>query len=260
MRRAVSLDGNTKSKETGAITAMMVYSSTDIGLSRTENQDCFAYGAVEDAVFAVVCDGMGGSNAGSEASKRAAAIIHDRIEKSYRSDFDANKVRNLLVAAVKTANAVIYDLGSTVPEWRGMGTTCVAALCRGSMLHVVNVGDSRAYLISHEIRQITKDHSMVMRMYEHGDITKDELKNHPNKNVITRAVGVDGDVVPDYFELEIPEGCAVLLCSDGLSNYCDEGFMFRTVKDSGAENAPDILVKNALENGGRDNITVSIIK
>jgi len=248
------------SNETEVITAMMVYSSTDIGLSRSENQDSYTSGTVYDAVFAVVCDGMGGSNAGSEASKRAAAMMHDRIEKSYQSDYDSNKIRNLLLAAVRTTNAVIYDLGSTVSEWRGMGTTCVAALCRGNMLHIVNVGDSRAYLISHEITQITRDHSMVMRMYEKGEITKEELKNHPNKNVITRAVGVSYDVNPDYFELELPEGGAVLLCTDGLSNYCDEGFMFRTVKDFGAENAPEILVRKALENGGRDNITVSLLK
>lgn len=239
---------------------MMVYAHTDIGNGRSENQDCVDSAVLEDAVFAVVCDGMGGSNAGREASSRAAAIIKERIIKSYRSDFDINKIRNLLVASVKTANAVVYDLGSAVPEWNGMGTTCVACLIRNGLVHTVNVGDSRAYLVTHEIRQITKDHSMVMNLYERGDITKEELKNHPNRNVITRAVGVAENVEPDYFENELPQGGAVILCTDGLSNYCDEGVMFRMTKDLSPEELPKALVKNALDNGSGDNITAAVMK
>ena len=239
---------------------MMVYAHTDIGNGRSENQDCVDSAVLEDAVFAVVCDGMGGSNAGREASSCAAAIIKERIIKSYRSDFDINKIRNLLVAAVKTANAVVYDLGSAVPEWNGMGTTCVACLIRNGLVHTVNVGDSRAYLVTHEIRQITKDHSMVMNLYERGDITKEELKNHPKRNVITRAVGVAENVEPDYFENELPQGGAVILCTDGLSNYCDEGVMFRMTKDLSPEELPKALVKNALDNGSGDNITAAVMK
>lgn len=239
---------------------MTVYTHTDIGHTRKENQDCAAYVLLEDAVFAVVCDGMGGSNAGSEASARAAGIIRERVEKSYRSDYDENKIRNLLVAAVKTANAVVYDLGSTVPEWKGMGTTCVMALLKGNTLHTVNVGDSRAYLITHEIKQITKDHSMVMNLYERGDITKDELRSHPKRNVITRAVGVEENVSPDYFVNEIPDRAAVLLCTDGLSNYCDEGVIFRMTKDLPPEELPKALVNKALDNGGTDNITAAVIR
>lgn len=239
---------------------MTVYTHTDIGHVRKENQDCAAYALLEDAVFAVVCDGMGGSNAGSEASSRAAGLIRERVEKSYRSDYDDNKIRNLLVAAVKTANAVVYELGSSIPEWKGMGTTCVLCLMRGNVLHTVNVGDSRAYLITHEIKQITRDHSMVMNLYERGDITKAELKNHPKRNVITRAVGVEEDVDPDYFVNEIPPNAAVVLCSDGLSNYCDEGVIFRLTKDLPSEELPKALVKVALDNGGTDNITAAVIK
>ena len=239
---------------------MMVYAHTDIGNGRSENQDCVDSAVLEDAVFAVVCDGMGGSNAGREACSRAVAIIKERIIKSYRSDFDINKIRNLLVAAVKTANAVVYDLGSAVPEWNGMGTTCVACLIRNGLVHTVNVGDSRAYLVTHEIRQITKDHSMVMNLYERGDITKEELKNHPKRNVITRAVGVAENVEPDYFENELPQGGAVILCTDGLSNYCDEGVMFRMTKDLSPEELPKALVKNALDNGSGDNITAAVMK
>ena len=239
---------------------MMVYAHTDIGNGRSENQDCVDSAVLEDAVFAVVCDGMGGSNAGREASSRAVAIIKERIVKSYRSDYDSNRIRNLLVAAVKTANAVVYDLGSAVPEWNGMGTTCVAALVRNGIVHTVNVGDSRAYLVTHEIKQITRDHSMVMNLYERGDITKEELKNHPKRNVITRAVGVAENVEPDYFENELPQSGAVILCTDGLSNYCDEGLMFRMTKDLSPEELPNALVQTALDNGGGDNITAAVIR
>jgi serine/threonine protein phosphatase PrpC len=141
-----------------------------------------------------------------------------------------------------------------------MGTTCVACLIRNGLVHTVNVGDSRAYLVTHEIRQITKDHSMVMKLYERGDITKEELKNHPKRNVITRAVGVAENVEPDYFENELPQGGAVILCTDGLSNYCDEGVMFRMTKDLSPEELPKALVKNALDNGSGDNITAAVMK
>lgn len=238
----------------------MVYIHTDIGNGRAENQDCVDSAYLDNAVFAVVCDGMGGSNAGREASNRAVTIIKERIVKSYRSDYDSNKIRNLLVAAVKTANAVVYELGTTVPEWNGMGTTCVLSLVKDGIVHTVNVGDSRAYLVSHEIRQITRDHSMVMNMYERGDITKEELKNHPKRNVITRAVGVCETVEPDYFETELPQNAAVVLCSDGLSNFCDEGVIFRMTKDIPAEELPRSLVETALNNGSGDNITAAVIK
>ncbi|MBR4346327.1 MAG: Stp1/IreP family PP2C-type Ser/Thr phosphatase [Oscillospiraceae bacterium] len=239
---------------------MNVYYHTDIGNARSENQDSFASLVLEDALFATVCDGMGGSNAGSEASRRTADLIADKVQKTYSTQYDANHIRNMLIAAVQTANAVVYDLGLSVPEWEGMGTTCVAAFVRGNTAHVVNVGDSRLYLVSHEITQVTKDHSMVMRMYENGDITRDQIKNHPKRNVITRAVGVAEDVDPDYFEVEMPEGSALLLCSDGLYNYCDEGVMFYTVKHTDPELVPEKLVKTALENNGSDNITAMLIK
>lgn len=239
---------------------MMVYTYTDIGHKRKENQDCTGFAQLDGAVFAIVCDGMGGSNAGSEASSRTVSVIRDQIVKSYRSDFDSNRIRNMLVAAVKTANAVVYELGSAVPEWHGMGTTCVAVLIKGDVMHTVNVGDSRAYLITHEIKQITRDHSMVMNLFERGDITREELKNHPKRNVITRAVGVSENVDPDYFENEIPENAAVLLCTDGLSNYCDEGKIFRLSKDLPPEEVPQALTKIALDSGGSDNITAAYLK
>lgn len=240
---------------------MKVYSHTDIGNRRKENQDSLSEAMLDGAVFAVVCDGMGGTNAGREASMRAVNIIRERVVKGYREGLDSIGVRNLLVAAVITANSVIFELGGNVPEWNGMGTTCVCALVRGNTVYMVNVGDSRGYLITNEsVTQVTKDHSMVMRLYEQGDITKEELKNHPKRNIITRAIGAEENVIPDYFECDFHEGDAVLLCTDGLSNYCEEDTMLSLMRELPPEEVPSALVNNALENNSSDNITAVIIK
>lgn len=240
---------------------MNVFSETNIGLSRSENQDRVKTAILgDDVAFAVICDGMGGENAGSEASEKAINVIFERITKVFRRDYDENSIKNLLLSSVTTANAVVYDTAWSNSEKYGMGTTCVIAMCIGSKLHVVSVGDSRAYLISDKIEQVTKDHTMVMKMYENGEITKDEMKNHPKRNYITKAVGVSEQVVPDYYEIEFPDDAAVILCSDGLSNYCDESDIYNTVTRTQPEQISNELIKIALENGGNDNITVAVIK
>lgn len=240
---------------------MYAFSETNIGLSRKENQDRVKTAVFgDDAAFAVICDGMGGENAGGEASEKAINVIYDRVTKVFRRDYDDNSVKNLLISAVTTANAVVYDLAWANHAKQGMGTTCVLALRTGNKLHVVSVGDSRAYLVGENIRQITKDHTMVMKMYENGEISKEELKNHPHKNYITRAVGVESTVLPDYFVMDIPDDCAVVLCSDGLSNYCDDPDIAEIVKTNKPEAIAENLIKTALENGGKDNISVAVIK
>ena len=141
-----------------------------------------------------------------------------------------------------------------------MGTTCVLALVIDNKLHVVNVGDSRAYLVNDEIFQITKDHTMVMKMYEKGQISKDEIKNHPHRNYLTKAVGVSEQVLPDYYEMDFSENSAVILCSDGLSNYCEESDILNVVRSFKSEEVPEQLIKIALNNGGNDNISVAVIR
>ncbi len=240
---------------------MKVYSETNIGLVRKENQDRVCTAVINDnTILAVVCDGMGGQNAGGEASSKAAQIIFDRITKVFRSDFDTKSIRNLLISSITTANSVIYDMALSSADLIGMGTTCVIALVSNNMLYAVNVGDSRLYVINHEIRQITKDHTVVMNMYENGEITKEEIKNHPRRNYITKAVGVEINIEPDYFELELTENSAILLCTDGLSNYCDESDMFDVSKKYIPEKVTSQLIKLALNNGGNDNITIAYIK
>lgn len=241
--------------------SMVAFSGTNIGLSRNENQDRVKTAVIaDDAVFAVICDGMGGENAGSEASEKAINVIFDRVTKVFRRDYDNNSLKNLLLSAVTTANAVVYDVAWLNEEKQGMGTTCVLALVTGNRLYVVNVGDSRAYLINDEIIQITKDHTMVMKMYEKGQISKDEIKNHPHRNYLTKAVGVSEQVVPDYYEMDFSADSALILCSDGLSNYCDEDDIFNIVKSFGSEEIPEQLIKTALDNGGNDNISVAVIR
>lgn len=240
---------------------MKVFSETNIGLTRAENQDRVCTADINDnTILAVVCDGMGGQNAGGEASSKAAQIIFDRITKVFRSDFDTKSIRNLLISSVRTANSVIYDMALSSSDLIGMGTTCVIALVSNNILYAINVGDSRLYVINHEIRQISKDHTVVMRMYEQGEITKEELKSHPRRNYITKAVGVETSIEPDYFEIELNANSAVLLCTDGLSNCCDEADIFEITKKYTTEEIPKQLIKLALDNGSNDNITVAYIK
>lgn len=239
---------------------MNVYHGTDIGLVRSENQDRVKTAVLgENSAFAVLCDGMGGENAGSEASEKAVEIIFDRFTKVYREDMTGASIKNLLMSALLTANSIIFDIASTSESLRGMGTTCVAALYAGNKLYAASAGDSRIYLINHEIKQVTKDHTVVMRMYENGEISKEEIKIHPQRNYITKAIGVGKDVEPDFYEIDVTENSSALLCSDGLSNYCPEADMFRIVKEHDKNNMADELIEIALKLGGNDNITVAVI-
>lgn len=240
---------------------MNIYAESAAGSVRSENQDravtLVLYG---NAVFAVVCDGMGGENAGSFASEKAIEIISDRIKNGYRSDISEKGIKNLLIGAVRTANAVVYDISENDIRKRGMGTTCVAALRRGERVFCVNVGDSRGYLIIDDnIDQITKDHSLVMQLFEKGQITKDQMKTHPQRNYLTRAVGVSENVSPDYFEFDISDGNIILLCSDGLCGVCRDEDILNAVKNADADKIPSALIQLAADCGSRDNITAAVI-
>jgi protein phosphatase len=241
---------------------MEIFIGTDIGLQRTENQDRVKFTILNEiSAFAVLCDGMGGENAGSEASESASEVIFDRITKVYRRDYSDEAVKNLMIGAIATANSVILDSACSDPEKKGMGTTCVAVLLRGTKLHVVSAGDSRVYVVTPEIiYQVTRDHSVVMQKYENGEITKDELRTHPQRNFITKALGIPFDVDPDYFELELGERDRVMLCSDGLSTYVDESKMFEVLSQYKGQELIDRLIKCSLGAGGKDNITVAVIE
>lgn len=243
------------------MSCLFLASATDIGKKRTENQDkVFSEFLGENISIAVVCDGMGGAASGGVASQLAIDAVSKRIKENFRSDMNDNSLRNLLLSSVHTANTIVYEKSKEDIDKNGMGTTCVAALVVDKKIYVVSVGDSRAYLLNSDgIKQITTDHTYVEMLYQSGQITKEETKNHRMKNVITKAVGVEADVDVDYFEIEENGNFAILLCSDGLSNYCNEDFIYENVFEKNLDVAVKKLIDHANEQGGKDNITAAII-
>ena len=244
---------------------MNVYSKTDIGLQRDENQDTvWSEQLSETACVAILCDGMGGEESGGLASQMAVDIISKRIKESFSEMMSKNTVRNLLITAVSAANSIVYEKAQREYVNSVMGTTCVAAIVFGDCAYIVNVGDSRAYHLFVQgedecIRQVTRDHSHVMELVERGEITEEQAKVHPKRNKITRAIGAESSVTPDYFELEFNKGDMLLMCSDGLTANGDDMDILDICFDNQPENCADILIKYANDNGGSDNVTVALI-
>ena len=240
---------------------MFLALKSDIGQKRDENQDRVKVGMIgNDSALAVVCDGMGGANSGSLASEIAVNAVFDKISGNDREAADENSIRNLLLTSVSAANALVYQKSEENEENKGMGTTCVIALVRGKQVFVANVGDSRAYIMTpNGIDQITNDHTLVEMLYEQGQISREEADTHTMKNVITKAVGVEKDIETDYFELENDCNFTVLVCSDGLYNYCDNELMYRTVFGQNLDEAASKLVAHANLEGGRDNISIALL-
>ena len=201
-----------------------------------------------------VADGMGGHNAGDYASSHAVRILVDEI----REDTDYNPVK-VIRHAIETANTEIIEQAQKDEKLRGMGTTMVVATIVGQYAYVANVGDSRLYLINDKIRQLSKDHSLVEEMVRLGGIKAEEARNHPDKNIITRAIGVKEDVEPDIYEYRLKKGDMILMCTDGLSNMVEDEDMFNIVKGSrDVVEAVQMLIEKANSNGGRDNIGVIV--
>lgn len=240
---------------------MEVYSKTDIGLVRKENQDSSAFSVISPScVWAVVCDGMGGARGGKVASTIAVEHITESLNSRYRDEMTGEMIADMMISAVEEANTLIFDKASGDPDLAGMGTTCDLAFVRGASVHVVHVGDSRTYSIrGGKILQLTEDHSVVQEMVNRGELTPDEAMNHPNKNLITRAIGVSREVHIDYIEAEFSYGDVLLLCSDGLSNYVSKADMVKTVHENRGIMLIDTLVDAAKRHGGHDNITVTVI-
>ena len=195
---------------------MRIYSATDVGQKRKMNQDyVFASeGPVGNLPnLFTVADGMGGHNAGDYASSHAVRILVDEI----REDADYNPVK-VIRHAIETANTEIRNRAQEDENLRGMGTTMVVATIVDQYAYVANVGDSRLYVIQDGIHQITRDHSLVQEMVKMGEISEEEARNHPDKNIITRAIGVKENVEPDIYEYRLKKGDIILMCTDGLSN------------------------------------------
>ena len=243
---------------------MKGYTITDVGKVRSENQDCVRYFRNPSPSFAVLvlCDGMGGAKAGKIASEIALSSFTSEIstrlsDKKIREDIDA-AARFSAIAA----NELVYNRSSSDLSCEGMGTTLVAAVVRGKECCIANVGDSRAYLISGgQITQITRDHSFVEEMVGKGAITREQARNHPRKNIITRALGVEKAVVCDTFTPELKRNDLLLLCSDGLSNTLSDAEILEIVK--GKKELSDIaqeLLDMALSRGAPDNVTIGLLR
>lgn len=240
---------------------MIFNGKTDVGVKRQTNQDSFAVLPLEDgSVFAIVCDGMGGANAGNVASSLAVKIITDFVERSYRFGIDYSSAVSILNNAISSANLEIYDWALKNPELKGMGTTVVASIISKDFTAIAHVGDSRAYFVNEDIHQITKDHSVVQSLIESGKLTPEEARVHPRRNVITRALGIEENIIPDNSECNMNLNDTLLLCSDGLSNFVEADVIKNIINNNSINTVADALIAEANKNGGGDNITAVVVR
>lgn len=252
------MTGDTNFREIGMI--------TDVGRVRTIDEDSILAADLsfginsenEKFLLLAVADGMGGHAKGEEASK----IALNTLTKSVVPELFGDKsFTELLENGIKNANQEILDYTSKNPESSGMGTTTVCALVKGNDVHLANVGDSRAYVISNdEIRRVTKDHSYVQALIDEGKITEEESREHPQKNVITKAVGIMESVEPDTMKLTLDNDESLLLCCDGVIAHLPDEDIHKIIRDeNNPQNACQQIVDLANERGGTDNISLIIL-
>lgn len=241
---------------------MNIIGNTDTGKIRSKNEDGYAFGYFDDgSAWAVVCDGMGGVHGGKVASSVAIDMVSEKIKKCYNKLMPVSSLENLLLSAITTANVTVFDRSSAQYDLKGMGTTIVAAVIKNNEACIAHVGDSRAYIINGDsIRQITKDHSLVQEMLDKGQITELEYETAPMKNIITRAMGVKEEIDIDFDFVTINENDALILCSDGLSGLVNKEDILKIYKQEPFENLANRYIEAANEKGGKDNITVVVMK
>lgn len=240
---------------------MLIFGKTDIGLRRSTNQDEYRIHVLDDDIcFGLVCDGMGGENGGNVASAVASETICRDLLRDLHAGLEEEDYKNIIVSAVSDGNVAVYDKSLEDKQFMGMGTTVVLAVVVGEKAYIAHVGDSRVYLIRDDkIHQITKDHSVVQTLLEQGKITPDEVQGHPQKNMITRAIGISCFVDIDYIEISSVADARLLLCSDGLTNACSDEKIKEIVLTHQPEQICDALIAAANEAGGSDNITAVVL-
>lgn len=240
---------------------MQAWGLTDAGNIRTQNQDSYRIEPLGEDLLVLVCDGMGGAKSGNVASRLASEVFSEEVKRSYAPDMTLEEKRQMLLAAASLANITVYEQSQLSDAYHGMGTTLVAALTCGSTALVLNVGDSRAYHINADgVRCITMDHSVVELMVLRGELTPEQAKSHPHKNLITRAVGTGRQVQPDLFCAQLEEGDCLLLCSDGLSNLlADQEILFEVVHGARMEDCCQRLLEIAKQRGAPDNVTSVLV-
>lgn len=234
------------------------YAMTDVGRTRLVNQD-YVFSCLEPVgnlpnLF-IVADGMGGHQAGDFASSYSVKKILESISLSLQKN-----PHKIFADAIRYANRELIEKAKANPELKGMGTTVVLLTIIGEKAYVANVGDSRLYLMEDTLTQITVDHSLVQEMIRIGELTKESARLHPDKNIITRAVGAGRDINADYFEFTLTEKSILLMCSDGLSNMVDDEQLAILLKSAKKpEKIGKKLIEAANRNGGKDNIAVIVI-
>jgi protein phosphatase len=241
---------------------LQFFSQIDIGKMRNSNQDaCFTGRLYENTLLVIVCDGMGGAKSGNIASTLAADVFVEQVKQAWSGDYVQSNIDKIIKDAIKVTNFTVYDQSQQFEEFTGMGTTLVAVLTNGKWATIVNVGDSRAYLIDRVgIHQVTVDHSVVQLMVSRGELTPEQAKTYPGKSLITRAIGTETLVYCDIFHKKVSKKDYLLLCSDGLSNLMDDQeILFEVAHGQDKEKCCQRLLDIAKKRGAPDNVTSILV-
>lgn len=234
---------------------------SDVGQRRKVNEDAAGYFESKNNIpIMMVCDGIGGHNAGEVASSMALMSIGQAWEKMELDDIE--EVYQWLIQKIEEVNKDIFSRSTQYEDLYGMGTTLVVAIVIGNQLMIANVGDSRAYVLRNfQLKQLTEDQSLVNALLKSGEITPEEAENHPNKNIVTQSLGVTSSVEIDFVRMTVKDEDILLLCSDGLSDMLSLEEIRNVMNHySDVEQQVEKAVQEANDAGGRDNITVAIAK
>ena len=238
---------------------MQIWGLTDPGILREQNQDAYRVESFgRERALLLVCDGMGGAKSGNVASSLAAEVFCDEVRRSQKSAGTPEAIENMLQEALSLANKAVYEQAQVSEEFSGMGTTLVAAFVQKEQVVILNVGDSRAYHFTPSgVKLLTRDHSFVEMMVQRGELSREQAKSFPGKNVITRAVGTEAQVEGDFYRQSMKKDESLLLCSDGLSNVmADQEMLFEVAHGVRKSDCCQRLLAIAKNRGAPDNVTI----
>lgn len=243
---------------------MRFYGLTDVGIKREKNEDAISLPSEKEGIkLFILADGMGGAKAGEKASQLAIECIRDYIRLHFiKIERTKEEIQEMIRKAMVEANRKIFELANEYQELKGMGTTVLIVLLYRGRLYIGHIGDSRVYRLRKSVlRQLTKDHSYVQELVRQGTITIEEARNHPQKNVLLRALGCDRDIMPDVITKGFVKGDIILLCSDGLTNMVEDKEIYEIImkNTSDLKVACKMLIDTANQNGGVDNVSAIII-
>ena len=242
---------------------MKVFTRTDIGRTRSMNQDSFLVSESKENGFKlyILADGMGGYKGGEIASKVAVTAVSKFIDEKFADvPKDKQSILDFLEDAIAFANSAIYEESEQDEELQDMGTTLEVLLIYKNKIYIGHIGDIRIYRIrKNKMKKITTDNSYVEKLIQDGDITREEAYNHPKKNLLIKALGTDEEVEPDMIYTVLNKNDILIICSDGLTNMIREERILNIVKDNTEEDVTNVLVDEANNAGGLDNITVIVI-